>query len=228
MHDLAISFDAGQTLIDLDDAMLARALGAAGAPIDASAVDGAMAVAWLTYDRLVGRGALLPWHQLMTALLGELGLAAARIPGLVAQLWDAHLQANFWRRPGEGMIELVDQLRAANVRVGVLSNSEGHLAELLDGIGWHGRFDMVIDSGVVGVEKPDPRIFAMAAERLDCPLTGLIHIGDSRTADVDGAVAAGARAIGFGRCVVAADPRTAYARDAEAVRLALRAWDVAI
>ncbi|MCE9571793.1 MAG: HAD family hydrolase [Deltaproteobacteria bacterium] len=228
MHDLAVSFDAGQTLIDLDDAMLARALAGLGAPINASAVDGALAVAWLTYDRLVAEGAQHPWHRLMTALLRELDIAEDRRAGLVAQLWEQQLRANFWRRPVAGMIELVGELRTAGVRVGVLSNSEGRLAELFDEIGWRGRFDTIVDSGVVGIEKPDPRIFAIAAQQLGCPLNALIHVGDSRTADVDGAVAAGARAIGFGRGVVDPAPRVAYARDAEAVRVALRAWGVGI
>ncbi len=228
MSELAISFDAGQTLIDLDAAMFARALAGLGAPIDAGAVDPALAIAWRTYDRLVAEGALHPWHNLVSALLAELGIAEARRAGLVADLWEQQLAANFWRRPVPGMIELVGELRAAGVRVGVLSNSEGKLAALFAEIGWGARFDTVVDSGVVGIEKPDPRIFAIAAEQLGCPLAGLIHVGDSRTADVDGAVAAGARAIGFGRCVVEPGPRVAYARDAEAVRVALRAWGVAI
>jgi putative hydrolase of the HAD superfamily len=226
MPDLAVTFDAGQTLIDLDGALLARKLALRGAVIDPDAVDGALATAWLEYDRLVAAGAQHPWHRLMAALLGALGIAAPARAALVEYLWDEQAVANFWRRPVAGMIALVDELRAAGVAVGVLSNSEGRLAELFDEIGWTGRFDTVIDSGVVGLEKPDPRIFALAAARLGCPVAGLIHVGDSRSADVDGAVAAGARAIAFGRCAAVEGARVRYAADAAAVRAALRAWGV--
>jgi putative hydrolase of the HAD superfamily len=120
------------------------------------------------------------------------------------------------------MIELVGLLRAAGVRVGVLSNSEGKLAELFDEIGWGGRFDVVIDSGREGIEKPDPRIFEIAASRLGAPIEALVHVGDSKPADVDGARAAGARAIWFGRVARAIDDAgVRSAHDAAACRDAL-------
>jgi putative hydrolase of the HAD superfamily len=120
------------------------------------------------------------------------------------------------------MIELADALRAAGVAVGVLSNSEGRLAELLDEIGWRGRFDTIVDSGREGIEKPDRRIFERAASRLGASLPELIHIGDSRPADVDGARACGARAIWFGRGVRAIDDAgVRIAHDAAGVRAAL-------
>ena len=49
----------------------------------------------------------------------------------------------------------------------------------------------MLDSGVVGVAKPDPRIFAIALERLGVAAEHTIHVGDTPAADVDGAIAAG-------------------------------------
>jgi putative hydrolase of the HAD superfamily len=120
------------------------------------------------------------------------------------------------------MIELVDALRANGVAVGVLSNSEGRLAELFGEIGWRDRFDTVVDSGREGIEKPDRRIFERAVARLGATLPELVHIGDSRTADVDGARACGARAIWFGRVAHAIDdPDVRIAHDAAGARAAL-------
>jgi FMN phosphatase YigB (HAD superfamily) len=142
---VAVTFDAGQTLVELDPAMLARRLGERGVQVDAAALEAAVPAAWARYDEVIGRVAR-PWHVLMDALLEGAGCGDGRA-ALVAWLWDEQPRANLWRRPVAGMIELVDALRAAGVPVGVLSNSEGKLAELFDEIGWGGRFDVVIDSG---------------------------------------------------------------------------------
>src|SRR3989304_4266136 len=49
--------------------------------------------------------------------------------------------------------------------VGVISNSDGRLETLVRDAGLAGPLDVIIDSRVVGVEKPDPRIFYLALER---------------------------------------------------------------
>jgi putative hydrolase of the HAD superfamily len=124
------------------------------------------------------------------------------------------------------MVALARELAAAGVRVAVLSNSEGRLAELLDDIGIARAFAAIIDSGRVGIEKPDPRIFAHALAVLggDGPA---VHIGDSWAADVQGALDAGWRAIWYGRRAHAVDDeRVAIAHDAAGVRAALAAWGV--
>ncbi len=51
---------------------------------------------------------------------------------------------------------------------------------------------VILDSAVVGVAKPDPRIFHLALEALDVPADGtVLHVGDSLRYDVAGALAAG-------------------------------------
>jgi putative hydrolase of the HAD superfamily len=121
------------------------------------------------------------------------------------------------------MVELARELAADGVRVGVLSNSEGRLAELLAEIGIAHHFAAIIDSGRVGVEKPDPRIFQLAREALGGEAgEPAVHIGDSWSADVAGALAAGWRAVWYGRRVHPVDDAgVAVARDASDVRAAL-------
>ena len=55
-------------------------------------------------------------------------------------------------------------------------------------------FDAVVDSTVVGFTKPDPRIFTLALDRLGVAAADALMVGDSPSADVDGASAAGIRA----------------------------------
>src|SRR5690606_36885874 len=100
-------------------------------------------------------------------------------------------------------------------------------AELVDEIGWRAPFRVIVDSGKIGVAKPERAIFAHAARALGVTPVEVVHVGDSRTADIDGARAAGMRAIWFG---AAARERpddgeeVAIAADAAAVRAALVRW----
>jgi putative hydrolase of the HAD superfamily len=84
------------------------------------------------------------------------------------------------------------------VPVAIVSNTHGDMAERLEaleicqvGVGPHVCVQAIIDSEVVGVSKPDPRIFRMALEALDSVPEAAIHVGDSVFFDVNGAKAAG-------------------------------------
>ena len=115
--------------------------------------------------------------------------------------------------------------------VAVLSNSEGRLAELVEELGWSAHFLAIADSGRLGVEKPGRAIVAWTAERLGAPLAAVVHVGDSLAADVEGALAAGMRAVWFnGDPARAAQmphaARIAVSDGADALRRALRAFSL--
>ena len=215
-----VTFDAGQTIIDLDLDFLAARLGERGVRVEVGALREATPAAWRHYDSLVDASMGHPWQAFMSKLLTGAGVAD---DGLSEWLFREQPRNNLWRKTIPDMVALARELGARGVKVAVLSNSEGRLAELFDEIGWGARFDTVVDSGREGVEKPDPRIFAIAAARLGVDVRDLIHIGDSKPADVDGAIATGARAIWFGRAAAGeGDARIAIATDAAGVRAALR------
>jgi putative hydrolase of the HAD superfamily len=50
---------------------------------------------------------------------------------------------------------------------------------------------VVVDSAVVGIEKPDPRIFSFALQVIDVPAERTLYVGDTVRNDVLGARAAG-------------------------------------
>lgn len=85
------------------------------------------------------------------------------------------------------MVGVVRAARAAGLRTGLLSNSWG-LDYARDG--WTELFDAVVISGEVGLRKPDPAIYALAADRLALP-PGQIVFVDDLAPNVRGAVAAG-------------------------------------
>jgi len=216
-----VTFDAGQTLVELDLDFLASRLGERGLAISAAQLDAAAPAAWRSFEQ-AGR-----WQTFMETLLAGAG---ARDPGLLADwLWSEQATKNLFRKPIADMIELARELAASGVVVAVLSNSEGRLAELLAEVGIADIFAAVIDSGRVGVAKPDRRIFELTLERVGGDPARAVHIGDSWSADVEGALASGWRAVWFrghaGRELPARElpARVQVARDAAEVRAALRA-----
>jgi putative hydrolase of the HAD superfamily len=190
-----VTFDAGQTLVELDLEFLAHRLGERGVRVEAKALVEAAPAAWRRFDELVDAQRGHPWQELMAHLLAGAGVADDRVAPLVEWLWSEQPRVNLWRRPIPDMVALARELAGAGVTVAVLSNSEGRLAELLQEIGLADPFAVIIDSGRVGIEKPDRRIFELALSVTD-RTTG-IHIGDSWSADIEGALGAGWRAIWF-------------------------------
>jgi putative hydrolase of the HAD superfamily len=229
-----VTFDAGQTLVDLDLDFLARRLVERDAYVEPHALAAAAPAAWRVYDEVVVRGGDNAWQAFMRALLAGAGCGSS-IDELAGWLWREQPRRNLWRKPIAGMVALARRVRAAGARVGVLSNSEGRLEELLDEIGVGDAFETVIDSGRVGVEKPDPRIFGLVLDRLQVAAGSLcVHIGDSWAADIEGALAAGWRAVWFRSRPSVRDPehithdRVAIAHDADGVLAALRAFGVVV
>lgn len=221
----AVSFDFGQTLAALDTAMLAGRLAERGLAVAADALEAATPAAWRAYNAAIVPGASgHPWKTLMARLLELAGVADPERAAAVDWLWDEQPRKNLWRRPVPGMIELVRDLGAAGVPVAVLSNSEGKLAELATELGWAHLFVAIADSGKLGIEKPARAIFEWTAERLGVALADVIHVGDSRQADVEGALRAGMRAIWFEGDPSFVTDRARACADATEVREALAAW----
>jgi len=197
-----LCLDAGNTVVFLDHQRLARACGREGFATTADALIRAEGKAKHALER--GDWLDVPWSQshvasargwarLVGTTLGLAGLETGRLGPMLDALWSEHRVLNFWSLAVDGLVPALDRVRALGVSVAVVSNSEGKLEELFDGLGILGAFDLVIDSGVVGIEKPDPRIFRIALERFRVPPARTLHLGDTFDPDVLGARAAGLR-----------------------------------
>jgi putative hydrolase of the HAD superfamily len=87
------------------------------------------------------------------------------------------------------------QLRADGMRLVVVSNWDASLHERLEETGLAPLVDGAIASAELGHAKPDGAIFAYALELAGAPAGAALHAGDSPDADVEGALAAGLRAV---------------------------------
>jgi len=232
----AVTFDFGQTLAELDHDFLVKRVHTFGAELDPGASRAATVAAWHAYGVAKPLGHARAWQAMMLEYLRAGGVrkiradvADAEYAEKIAQrLWDAQPTHNLWRKPIAGMFELVADLGARQVPVGIISNSEGHLAELVEELGQRALFAVVIDSGRVGVDKPNPRIFELAAEALGVKLSDIVHVGDAWEADVLGACAVGAQAVWYAPTDDRALPEGVVAcRDADELRQALKQFGVA-
>jgi len=94
--------------------------------------------------------------------------------------------------PDEPMIEAVRRARAAGLRTGLVSNSWGR--GRYDRDSFPELFDAVVISGEVGLHKPQPQIFALAAERVGLDPSQCVFVDDLRE-NCEGAEAVGMTAV---------------------------------
>lgn len=80
-------------------------------------------------------------------------------------------------------------------RLGVVSNFNGNLEQVLREFDLLSLFEVVVDSTVVGIEKPDPEIFRLAVRRIGVPSERCAVVGDSYDRDIVPGKAAGCRTV---------------------------------
>ena len=76
-------------------------------------------------------------------------------------------------------------------KIGVISNSEGQVHRVVEFAGLTPVLDCLIDSHVVGVSKPDPKIFEIALNQVGVKGDKSWYVGDLYDVDVVGARRAG-------------------------------------
>ena len=84
-----------------------------------------------------------------------------------------------------------------NFRIAVISNADGAIGRVLSRCGIADCFESVTDSGIVGFEKPHPKIFAAALETMQVRPDESLYVGDVYSVDYVGARKAGMQAVLF-------------------------------
>jgi putative hydrolase of the HAD superfamily len=142
------------------------------------------------------------WPDYRRALLEAAGVPDARLEAAGVSLRDAMAgpAQSIWTTSLPGAREGLAQLAGTDADLAVVSNSDGTVETLLADLGLcqvgPGRgvaMGAIVDSGAVGVAKPDPGIFTVALARLGRGPAHCVHVGDTVYADVDGARRAGIR-----------------------------------
>jgi putative hydrolase of the HAD superfamily len=118
---------------------------------------------------------------------------------LLDELVRSARKAGNWDVVREGTREILLELKRT-FRLAVISNSDGHMAELIARVGLGDCFESVTDSTVVGVEKPNQRIFQVAAGAMGLPPADCLYVGDVYSIDYLGARNAGFDAMLFDVC----------------------------
>jgi putative hydrolase of the HAD superfamily len=108
---------------------------------------------------------------------------------LIEQLYAHYAHPSAWQVYAE-VPEHLERWRRAGLRLAVVSNFDGRLPALLDGLNLSPWLEAVVVSSRAGAAKPSPRPFALALEQLQLSAGEVWHVGDSPE-DVAGARAAG-------------------------------------
>lgn len=186
-----VLFDAGNTLISLDYPRLAAAVGGAtGVNLSAEGLAAKAGEAALALERgdTTDRERATRYLELLFELAG---VPLSRMELVRDTLLRLHHERHLFGAMDPGTPAALTRLREAGLRLAVISNSDGRAEEALEAVGIREQFEFVIDSQLVGVEKPDPRIFAIALERMGLGPADGLYVGDIYEVDVIGARRAG-------------------------------------
>lgn len=131
------------------------------------------------------------WSFLYRRFLGELAIEDEE---LVGELYDTFSHWSSYKL-FDDVLPALDHLSKSGYRLGLISNFEGWLEEMLIELEVGDVFDTTVISGIEGVEKPDERIYRIAVERAAVDPAAAVHVGDSPSMDVEPAAAVGMKAV---------------------------------
>jgi putative hydrolase of the HAD superfamily len=198
----AVLLDAGGVLLlpEHDRILAAFARAECTAPADGLDAAHYRGAARFTTDLDVEGDWAGSWRSYLEDYVEECGIAEIDRPEAHRHLDSEFADAALWLRVVPGCREGIQALAGAGVRLGVVSNADGLIGERLReleilqvGPGLGVEVDCVIDSGNVGVMKPDPRIFTIALDAMGIRAEDAWYVGDMPAIDVVGARRAGLR-----------------------------------
>jgi putative hydrolase of the HAD superfamily len=199
-HIDAVLLDVGGVFFLPDHAAVIEALGRAGVHPHAEALERAHYVALAESERGAGGDAAEAATLYPRAYLRAAGVPPDRVEDAARELFEldrGYMRAPWTHLREQAAAELRD-LAGTGVRLAVVSNADGSVEAQLRSFGVCQVGDgpgvpvaLVVDSTVVGVAKPDARIFQIALEAVAAAPERTVHLGDSLLADVAGARAAG-------------------------------------
>lgn len=213
----AVLFDAGNTLLRMNYPAIAGHLEGRGHAVSVGAIEEAELRARVRLDADLARGASTEGHTVqdryLVYLLEGIGITAPdEIEAAAGFRRSYNAPAGLFNVADPDALAAIRRVKSAGLVTGVVSNSNGWVRTLLDGAGLGDALDFVVDSFVVGVEKPDPRIFHLGLARAGVAAHEAVYVGDLYSVDV-----LGSRAAGLGAILL--DPRGFWGpRDCETAR----------
>lgn len=194
----ALLFDFGGTLAFLDFELVASEFSRPGRRLDAMQLEQAEYEGRAALDRrLLAEPETdldTAYDGFMRAWMDAVGISEDELPEIRTRLRELHSEENLWRVVRPGTVEALERLKSSGLKLAIVSNADGRVEADAKRYGLAPYFDVIIDSDVVGVAKPDPRIFHIALERLGVAPEETLYTGDIYSIDMVGARAAGVEA----------------------------------
>lgn len=181
LTDASLTLPEAELLRVAEELERAGALPGGAAPVEAPT--GELADLWAMRDRSAEEH-----RAAYTGLSRRVTLPSA---ALHDALYDRHMAPSAWR-PYADAAEVLTALRRRGVAVGVVSNIGWDLRPVFGAHGLDAFVDAYVLSYEHGVQKPDPRLFALACTALGVDARDTLMVGDDRRAD------GGAAALGCG------------------------------
>ena len=224
----AVIFDAGNTLLRMNYGVIADHLRTRGRAASPEEVEEAELRARVRLDPHLAPGtasteSTVTHGRYLRYLLEHLAITDdGEIDAIARWRRGYNLPVGLWNRADPEALAAIRRVRETGRVAGVISNSNGSVRSILEETGLAAHLDFIIDSSVVGVEKPDPRIFQLGLREAGVAPAEAVYVGDLYSVDVLGARAAGLDGILLdpGGFWAPRDCRLARGLD-EAVRLAL-------
>jgi putative hydrolase of the HAD superfamily len=197
-----VFLDAGETILYPHPSfseLFARVVTEAGTPLDAADVErvrGRLAphLVDMVEDSGAEGGISLSeessktfWTFLYRRFLEELGIEDESLQG---RLFDVFSSTSTYRLYDD-VLPALGALSAAGYRLGLISNFERWLEEMLVELEVGHIFDVAVISGIEGVDKPDASIYRRALDKAGVGADRAVHVGDSPGLDVEPARSVG-------------------------------------
>lgn len=149
---------------------------------------------------LASKRLIYPWHNFMDLMKIKISLEFDFLRNRGCDLDQklaekvARYCYDFARNTIESVRPVLSWL-SANYKVALISNFYGNIESVLLDFGIRGYFSSIVESAVVGVRKPDPRIFEIGCVALNLPPENILVIGDSYKKDIMPALSIGCGAV---------------------------------
>jgi putative hydrolase of the HAD superfamily len=134
------------------------------------------------------------WRELVARTMESAGYRIAPFDEYFAAVYQTFARPDVWELFPE-VASILTELSRLRIRLGVISNFDRRLYDILGHLHVRDAFEHVIISSEIGIRKPAPRIFRVAAQRFNVELSEMLHVGDERESDFIGARAAGLEAL---------------------------------
>lgn len=195
----AVSLDVGGVLVVPDHGILANVLGRCEVPFDRSRFADGHYHGMVEVER--ARSEPETFGDYAHGFLRAVGVPAAQLEVAAAAMGEV-MALPLWCQRIPGAVQAARRLRDLGLRLALTSNADGTVEDLLRrheiaqvGPGPGVEVEAVTDSGVLGVHKPDPKMFQATADALGLAPDRICHIGDGGSFDADGASSFGMTAV---------------------------------